>query len=253
MIRVVFLLIILSINFGCTRNKIKHPTNTEIQDAQNTVPDTLSVKYKDSYKFEYVNADSQSFGIKFFESDFPVGPQDILLCDSSLYILDQYHNNLKEINFDGQIINSSIPLSTQNIWLKQVARLNNKIIVISRLDSIYIYSTKLELLERKYLFKGNGRICSTFKDKIVLYYPMNNEFIEVNEYGSITKTVMGLKHKKDYNKEIGYLENSIKANNRIYPIDANKIRNCIFDINNDKVAYFIEDTSYLSLEIIHYK
>lgn len=253
MIRVLFLLIILSINFGCKRNKIKHSTNTEIQEVQNTIPDTASVKYKNSYKFEYVNSDSHSFGIEFFKSDLPVGPQDILLCDSSLYMLDQYYNNLKEINFDGQIINSSIPLSIQNIWLKQLARLNDKIIVVSRLDSIYIYTTKLELLERKYLFKGNGRIFSTSKDKVVLYYPMNHDFIEVNEHGIITKKVTGIKHKKDYKQKIQYFENSIKVNNRIYPIDANKLRNCIFDIYNDKMAYFKEDTSHLSLEIIHYK
>jgi hypothetical protein len=215
--------------------------------------DTLTLQSKTSFNFKYDLDDPNGFGFQSFEHDLPVGPQDVKLTYNSIYVLDRYHSNIKKIDMNGKVQLASDPLSDENIWLKQIEILDDRILVTSELDSIYIYSENLELMERKFLQKGNPRIFQTNSSRIVLYYPMNgHEFLELNEQGDITNRVMGIKHKSDYKSDISYTNFSVSTKNKVFITDPVHMRELIHSINDRTIATLMVSNDQLSIELFDF-
>ena len=225
----IFLLILF---WRCSNNQNSGHRN---EQALNGIPsqDTLILKTKSTFTFNYDLNDYNGFGIQFFDHDLPVGPQDVLIADTLIYILDRYHNNIKKVDCQGNILSASIPLSDKNIWLKQFEILKENIFVISELDSLYIFSKNLELLDRKYLQKGNPRIFHKSSERIVLYYPMNgHEFIQLNENGDIINRISGIEHKSDFQSNVSYSNTTIAVSDFVFvtrPVDLRELTHSIED------------------------
>lgn len=216
----VILSFVSTIVIGC--NSEHRNETSDDNSTQEPSFDTLNLKTQTNFSLNYNNEDFNEFGIQFYEHDLPVGPTDILLSDNSIFVLDQYHNNLKKLNFQGEIVKASSPLSKERIWVKQFSTIKDRILVISELDSLYIYSLELELLKRQYLKNSNGQIFNTYEDKIVLYSAGNNhEFIEINEQGEIINRISGYEHKADYTPNESFSNSANRIGNMVFmtPID----------------------------------
>jgi hypothetical protein len=239
--------------FGC--NQIKAPKTGNIEQIQNEIEaiDTLKIGKAENFVFQFNNNNYKSLGIETFEHDLPVGPCDVLLTDSSFIILDQYHNNLKNYSINGQLIEASIPLSNNRIWLKQLAKIEDRILVISELDSLYIFSDNLELLKRKFFETKNGRIYKVESDKIVLYFPLqNHKFLEINDQGEIIGKKFGLEHKTTYKSHIEYFENGFRINEEFYFTDSLDLREYFHDINKNTVVYYGIESDIFKINVLYF-
>ena len=249
---IAMVLILLS---SCT-GSVKH-NNTD-PDAPNEYHfASLSLSDKKILSFYYDSVNYDKFGAKFYEHDLPVGQQDIMLHEENIYVLDRFHNNIKVLNMDGELLKSTSPLSKNSqLWLKQIDVLNDNFIVISELDSIYIFNKDLSLIGRKYLKKGNGRIFYSSRDKVVLYYPQNeHEFIEIDANGKITKSLKGLEHKYDYPSLTDFSkEGTVKCDGKIFycPKDLD-LQDKIFDIDNTVITYFDQNNDSLRIFLMFFE
>ncbi len=236
--------------------KNKNSSDKQIIDtaSQHSGVDTLLLSRKTKVSYPYDHTDYNGFGVEFFEHDLPIGQQDILLFDGVIYLLDRYHNNIKMIDLEGKLLKATSPLSNDQLWLKQVTNINDKILVISELDSLYIFTKDLFLLERKYLKAGNGRFYHESKKMAVIYYPQNgHEFVEINESGEIINTVKGINHKVDYQSEFNFIgEGDMEVDGRVYSDPQTKFADKIFDVEGKTVVFFNQDHDSLRLEFLFF-
>lgn len=255
--KIIEIVLILFCLYSCSgseeRKKSEASISSEITNEEQLK--SLFLSKKKNVSFFYDNSNFGRFGAEFFEHDLPVGQQDILLQKQNIYVLDRFHNNIKVVDMNGELLIHTPPLSKKQLWLKQLEFLQGNILVISELDSVYVFSEDLTLIGRKYIQKGNGRIFSTSNDRIILYYPQNgHEFVEINIFGEVTHSIKGIEHKADYPSKIIFLEKgSVKYKNEFYyyPKDL-VLQDKIFDINNGVITYYSQDEDSLRLSILHF-
>jgi hypothetical protein len=94
--------------------------------------------------FPVNNEDSNSFGYKTFENDNDVTIASICLDDDYIYLLDQFHSNVKKINISNKNIETSKKISDLKYpWLLDIIIFNNKIYVTNTLRSIFVLDKKM--------------------------------------------------------------------------------------------------------------
>lgn len=125
--------------------------------------------------------------------------------------------------------------------------------MISKRDSLYIYSLNLELLDKKYLQKGNGRVYHVTREVIVLYYPMiGHEFIELNDYGVVVNRISGIEHKKDYMSNISCSDATITINNKIFVTNPVDVRELIHYITDRTIISINPTPNQLVIDLFNY-
>lgn len=255
---IITIILIVIFLYACNMREKKYETdnNKTLDSASNKPAEAFIMSKKVNISFFYDNLNYSKFGVKFFENDLPIGQQDIMLDNGKIYVLDRFFNNIKILDRNGELLMHISPLSEKQLWLKQIAMVKDNIIVISELDSIYIFDKNLSLIERKFLKKGNGRIFLESNDKLVLYYPLNgHEFVEINKDGKIISTLKGLEYKSKYPSLIDFPEKGVvKYDGKIYYYPENLVlQDKIFDINNNIISYYNQDNDSLRLSILHFE
>jgi hypothetical protein len=238
---------------SCKFNK----TETVDQVTENA-PDTLCLVCEIVKTYHYNNIKSSEFGIERFEHDLPVGPTNIIMNNNYVYIIDQFHNNLKRIDLISDQIISSKPLSTENIWLLDFGIYKDKIYVSSELDSLYVFDQRLNLILKKKVFDGRPRYYSADNDTLTFFYPeLDRRTISLDTNLSVISsgklTSRALKYKRGKLFEV-LADRSVRINSGIIPRkDIIKYLDLPNDIQDNKLVAIKDDSTCLTLFIVDYK
>ena len=138
-----------------------------------------SIKVK-SFKIEINNEDFTKIGYKSYAEDQSQGPISIYLANRSVYLVDNFYGNVKEININnGEITNFSVKLSNKrNPWPRDITYFNDKFYISSDLDSIYILNKELKLEGRiPILFNSPKYFSHITKDSIGIYIENESELL----------------------------------------------------------------------------
>lgn len=215
------------------------------------------------YSYRVNNENKNSFGYKDYH-DLDVGPTSIILDSIFVYIVDQYHSNIKRINLNtGEIKTShklgSIPMA----WLRDIAIFNNRLYITTDLDSIYVLSKEFESITSLYMDKGEKYFSNIDENELTVYItlkaklskigPDNNliESLKILPF-DIFKTPHGKEFRvyqeKDGKKFIKTPYDTIQLQskyNEIFPY-----YNAILeDFSENKFVYFCVDSKTFTLHI----
>ncbi len=247
-----FLILITLVYFsiGCnnTHSQKENPTNQSGFIKANCT----------KFKFLFNNEDFNSFGKKFFKNDLPISPKSIAIYDEWIYIIDTYHNNIKRIDYNKNNLKSSKILSKDNIWLNDIIVFNNKLYIISEIDSLYIYDFDLNLIERKWLNKGEGKFYKLYNDSLIISYPAEKyKFITINSKDEIINVSHGYRSKKDLSHGkfcIRDVENSIieTAYGKFVLNQEYKYEGANLDFDEKKISFFNTDSNYIYINVCKY-
>jgi hypothetical protein len=174
-----------------------------------------SFKYT-KYKFNVDNNNPTIFGYEKIEYDEDIGPKSIIIDNNIAYIVDTYHGNIKKVDLNTGILSSSVPLSPKNnLFLRDVIVWEEKILISSDLDSIYVLNSNLKFeiaikTKRfdKYFLKAN--------DSLFIYFSNEQMKCSLDLNGKLTNCVniyidnITPAHSKEYivsnNNNISFIE-----------------------------------------------
>ncbi len=143
----IYLVFLISMAFGCKAND----TFRELKSTQ-------------TYKIKIDNSNIESIGYKSYIDDMDIGVNSICKSDSLIYISDPYHNNIKAININTGIINTSQELFP---WITDIFVYEDKICVVSEYDGLKVLNNDLTINQHINLPKGYKYFIS-FQNKMYL-------------------------------------------------------------------------------------
>lgn len=182
------ILILLLLFLGISCSNTTNPNEKSNINVLDVPKDLLIIDTTYYYKFNYSNQDNNRFGFKEVPNALPIGPCCVYIYDSLIYIIDQYHNNIKIYNIKSEELNVSNKLSeNMNLWLQDIILYEENILVTSELDSLYVFDLELKLIERKYLHDNGGRFLSVNDSSIKLFNNIDDKIFILDTLYNVVK------------------------------------------------------------------
>lgn len=217
-----------------------------------------------NYKLKIDNSDFTKIGYKSYETDQSRGPVSICLVKQFIYLVDNYHGNVKEIDIlNGEITNSSAKLSSKkNPWPRDIAYFNEKFYVTCDIDSIYILNKRLEALSKIPILGNSPKYFTNItRDSIGIYIENEYKLIYLKKNNLISNHIKSIEltpyldaHGKKYaiyqklnNEDFIKTEFLDFKLEDIFPDISTKYDAINIDFDENTLVYFDINEEYLEL------
>ena len=240
--------------FSCknipNKNESESEIDHEIKKDVSVSKEELILKEKRTFSFEYDNSNIDSFGYFIGEEAIEInGPNDILLLNNQIYIMDRYHNTIKRFDYKTGNLISSIPISETFSYygLYEFSSFNGNIYLSTESDTIYMFDKDL-LLKEKLVIGEKGKFIESNKYKLKIWFPLNkNRLVEVNKNNQIISDNFNVVRKSGYyikgkKCEINY--SSLTVENKTIDISELVYRKGSFLDFNDSILVHYDIKNY---------
>ena len=219
--------------------------NVNVIEHQKKLIDTVDLYLRNEFHFEYDNQDETKFGVKFVEHDLPIGQPSLVLQGDTCYVVDAFHNNVKKIDLISGAIASGAKFPGPRVWLYDIMIFNSKLFVSSELDTIYVFSKNLELLEKRAIMRGRSSFVRKFgDDSLSIFYMDENKSVTLdNNLEVLNVKSISVREVAD---ETYFRNKTIKSLwNGSYQTD--------YGVLKTEINLFFSDTDFDSLHLVNLK
>lgn len=202
------------------------------------------------------NNDFKKIGFLSVKDDESIGVKSIIIEDSVIYLVDAFHSNLKKLNIITGKFSSSLPLSENRAWLRDVGVFNKTLFVLSDLEINYILDLNLNMIKIFKLPIGQKYVYKAYNDSLLIYNM--GKLISINKNGDILNTrtesvdILSRTHGKQFRIDNNIIETNygrvcISSN---FPYTWKKYYDAInIDFNDRRLVYYELNLNYLKIFI----
>lgn len=202
----------LSTILGCIVIAMSSCANKQSQETS-IIPDrevdTFSLVLEDELQFNYNNDEPSQFGVEYFDHGLPIGQPSLTIDEETLFVVDEYHNNVKKIELPSKKIISSERLSQESSFLHDIIVFDDLLYVSGEMDTIFVLDKALKLVKKIPVRKGRISFTRTYgRDSLVVYCHDAAEYITLS--GDTVVNAKSVSHEQRGN-EIYFKNKMVKS------------------------------------------
>ena len=239
---------------SCTnrpKNTVDLQTQEDTKISDSTPIEPLAPNYtlgnKMSFKFNYDNSFPDAFGYHVYVDDL-VGPSGLVVFGDFIFLIDNYHNSVKRLNYKTKELISSKQFASDNYVMFRITKFNDLLYLSSLTDTIYVLDKELRQVD-KFAIEERGRFYGDSRQSLKIWFPENDWIAEINKSNDIIldKEFIGHIGKDDYlnGKECIIDDSRIISGDVLLDISNSSYSKMYFmDFSDNVFAYYDVEIDY---------